>query len=66
MATTRPTWEVFKAQLDAAIQTVVQAQNELIDAQAKLAKAQGSLRDLSDTPPGQIPEVGGKPAGDGG
>ena len=27
MATTRPTWEVFKAQLDAAIQTVVQAQN---------------------------------------
>ncbi len=40
MATTRPTWEVFKAQLDAAIQEVVDAQNELTDAQAKLAEAQ--------------------------
>ena len=58
MATTRPTWDEFKAQLDAAIRTVVDAQNTLIDAQAKLTEAQSKLRDLSDTPPGQIPEVG--------
>jgi flagellar hook-basal body complex protein FliE len=57
MATTRPTWEVFKAQLDAAIKDVVDAQNALDDAQEKLTLAQNKLRDLSDTPPGQIPDV---------
>ena len=57
MATTRPTWAVFKAQLDDAIKNVVDAQNALEDAQEKLTLAQNKLRDLSDTPPGQIPEV---------
>jgi hypothetical protein len=48
----RPTWKQFRAQLKVAIKDVVNAQNAL-------TKAQKKLRDLSDTPPGQIPDVGG-------
>ncbi len=55
----RPTWKQFKAQLDAAIKDVVAAEKGLIAAQATLTRAQKKLRHLSDTPPGQIPEVGG-------
>jgi flagellar hook-basal body complex protein FliE len=58
-ATDRPSWDEFKAQLDAAIQDVVDAQNELNDAQTKLTRAQERLRDLSDRPPGSVPDVSG-------
>jgi outer membrane protein TolC len=54
----RPTWKQFKAQLEVAIKDVVKAQNAMNDAQAQLTQAQKRLRDLTDTPPGQIPDVG--------
>ena len=44
---TRPTWDEFKAHLEAAIQELVDAQNATGDAQAKLRAAQDRLRDLS-------------------
>ena len=48
--TTRPTWDEFKAQLEAAIQELIDAQDQLTEAQNKLA-AQDRLGDLVDTPP---------------
>lgn len=57
--TTRPTWDEFRAQLEAAIQELVDAQNQLAEAQDKLAAAQDRLRDLADRPPGSVPDVGG-------
>jgi len=57
--TTRPTWDEFKAQLEAAIQELIDAQDQLTEAQNKLAAAQDRLGDLVDTPPGSVPDVGG-------
>ena len=54
MATTRPTWDDFKAHLDAAIQEIVDAQNATDGRTGQAERAaQTRLRDLSDTPPGQ-------------
>jgi len=55
----RPTWDEYKVKLDAAIQKLVDVQNALADLQDQLSQVQENLRDLSDTPPGSVPDIGG-------
>ncbi|HEY1460464.1 MAG TPA: hypothetical protein VGH59_10465 [Casimicrobiaceae bacterium] len=55
----RPTWDEYTAKLNAAIQAIVDAQNALAELQDQLSQVQEDLRDLSDTPPGSVPDIGG-------
>jgi hypothetical protein len=52
-----PSWAKKKAQIDSAMKAVAKAQKALAQSQKALAAAQKVLRDVGDTPPGQVPII---------